>query len=86
MGILATATFRMNRLAGCPLMCDKDLKKEGRGSFDYRTDMISTLRVIKWHDNKAVTVVSTFGGVGALPTKSDGMANQKIMLTFLILI
>ena len=27
MGILATATFRMNRLAGCSLMSDKDLKK-----------------------------------------------------------
>ena len=46
MGILATATFRMNRLAGCHLMSNKDLKK-GRGSFDYRTDMNSTLRVVK---------------------------------------
>ena len=53
MGMLATATFRMNRLTGCPLMSDKDLKK-GRGSFDYRTDMNSTLHVVKWHDNKAV--------------------------------
>ena len=69
MGILATATFRMNGLARWPLMSDKDLKKEGRGSFDYRIDMNSTLRVVKWHNNKAVTVAPTFGGIGALSTK-----------------
>ena len=69
MGILATATFRMNRLTGCPLMSDKDFKKEGRWSFDYRTNMNLMLRVVKWHDNKAVTVASTFGGVGASLTK-----------------
>ena len=32
-GILATATFRSNRIGLCPLMSDKDLKSEGRGSF-----------------------------------------------------
>ena len=62
-GILATATFRMNRLAGYPLMSNKDLKKEGCRSFDYQTDMNSTLCVVKWRDNKAVTVSSTFGGI-----------------------
>ena len=77
MCILATATFRMNHLAGCPLMSDKDLKKEGRGSFDYRIDMNSTLRVVKWHDNKAVTVASTFGGVGASSTEKRWDTKSK---------
>ena len=36
MGILVTGTFRSNRLAGSS-MVEKDLKKQGRGSFDYRT-------------------------------------------------
>ena len=77
MGILATATFTMNRLAGCPLMSDKDLKKEGGGSFDYRTDMNLMLRIAKWHDNKAVTVAPTFGGIGALSTKKRWNAKSK---------
>ena len=38
-GILATATFRSNRIGLYPLMCDKHLKSEGRGSFDYRVDL-----------------------------------------------
>ena len=86
MGILATATFRINHLAGCPLMSDKDLKREGRGSFDYRIAMNSTLRVVKWHDNKAVTVASNLEELGLLRLKSEGMSNQKIMLTSLILV
>ena len=77
MGILATATFRMNRLAGCPLMSDKDFKKEGHWSVDYRTNMNLMLHVVKWHDNKAVTVASTFGGVGASSTKKRWDAKSK---------
>ena len=76
-GILATATFRINRLAGCPLMSDKNLKREGRGSFDYRIAMNSTLRVVKWHDNKAVTVASNFGGIGASSTKKRWDVKSK---------
>ena len=67
----------MNRLAGCPLMSDRDLKKEGRGSFDYQTDMNSTLRVAKWHDNKAVTFASTFGGIETSTTKNRWDAKSK---------
>ena len=39
-GILSTATFRTNRLKGCPIASDKELKKEGRGSYDYHSDVI----------------------------------------------
>ena len=41
-GILAIVMFRSNRIGLCPLMCDKDLKSEGRGSFDYRIDLNSS--------------------------------------------
>ena len=53
------------------------LKKEGRGSFDYRIDMNSTLRVVKWHDNKAVTVAFTFGGIGSSSTKNQWEDKSK---------
>ena len=41
-GILATAMLRSNIIGLCLLMCDKDLKSEGRGSFDYRIDLNSS--------------------------------------------
>ena len=59
-GILSTATFRTNRLKGCPIASDKELKKEGRGSYDYRSDVNSGVHVIKWHDHKCVHLASTF--------------------------
>ena len=51
MGILAAPTFRSNRIAGCPLMADRDLN--------------SLLRVLKGFDKKGAIVASTFSGVGA---------------------
>ena len=35
MGILATETFRSNRIGGCPFMWGKDVKTNGSGSFDF---------------------------------------------------
>ena len=57
------ATFRTNSLKGCPLASDKELKKEGHGFYDYRTDVNSGLYVVKWYDNKCVHLASTFSGV-----------------------
>ena len=39
LGFLVSATARSDRIGKCPLMTEKDLIKEGRGSYDYRTDM-----------------------------------------------
>ena len=41
-------------------MAEKDLKKEGRGSYDYRTDMGSGLVITKWFDSKCVYMCSTY--------------------------
>ena len=40
-GILVTATFRLNRIGHCPLTAERELKHQGRGSFDYRSDQNS---------------------------------------------
>ena len=76
-GILSTATFRTNRLKGCPIASDKELKKEGRGSYDYRSDVNSGVYVIKWHDHKCVHLASTFPGVGATGTLKRWEAKGK---------
>ena len=64
-GTRATATFCTNRLKNCPLATDKELKIQGRGSYDYRTDINSSLHIVKWCYNKCVHVASTISGIGA---------------------
>ena len=67
-GIFSTATFRTNCLNSCSLSTEKELKKQGRGSFDYRTDGNTGLHVVKWFDNKCVHLASTFSSVKAEKT------------------
>ena len=62
MDILALGTLRKNRIEGCPLLSDKDLKKRGRGSYDHRINGEGII-VVKWVDNKAVCLASTAGGI-----------------------
>ena len=46
LGILSTAAIRGNRIAGCPLKCEKDLKKEGHGSTFHRSDANSDIVLV----------------------------------------
>ena len=80
-GILATATFRSNRIGLYPLMCDKHLKSEGRGSFDYRVDLNSSLRMVKWYDNMAVVLGLTYSSVQSTTTNNDGMQKKRSIVT-----
>ena len=50
-------TIRINRMNNCPLPCEKDFRKGGRGSYDYRTHTHSKSIAVRWYDNKAVTLV-----------------------------
>jgi hypothetical protein len=61
----ATGTVRQNRKAGCPLMAEKELRKDGRGSFDYKS--ADGVVVCDWYDNKVVSVASNCHSV--LPAK-----------------
>lgn len=62
-GLLAVGTIRANRLHNCPLIANKDLEKEGRGSMDYRTDNNSCIIIAKWVDNRTMQLVSNFVGI-----------------------
>ena len=48
-----------NRARHCPLKEESELKKEGRGSYDYSIDANSGIRVVRWYDNKVVQLSST---------------------------
>ncbi|XP_048859480.1 piggyBac transposable element-derived protein 3-like [Brienomyrus brachyistius] len=71
-GIHCTGTVRSNRLPGVNLMCDAELKRTGRGSFEQKTAKVgeTTLHVVKWYDNRSVSLLSNY--IGAHPvTKVD---------------
>ena len=59
----ATCTVRANRSRKCPMLCEKDLKKKGRGSFDFRIDEDKSVLICEWYDNKMVTVASNVHSV-----------------------
>jgi len=56
-GILSIGTVRPNRLKGCPLPTEKNLKKEGRGAFSEKVGVVDgvSLSATVWFDNKTVT-------------------------------
>ncbi|XP_049782512.1 piggyBac transposable element-derived protein 2-like [Schistocerca cancellata] len=57
-GILDVGTVRPTRLKGCNLKADSELKKQGRGSHDYRTETERNIIALKWYDNKSVVLAS----------------------------
>ncbi len=59
-GMLAVGTLRQNRMKGCKLKSENDLKKEGRGSFDGAVDLNSGLTIVRWFDNKVVQLASNY--------------------------
>ncbi|KAH8018412.1 hypothetical protein HPB51_005825 [Rhipicephalus microplus] len=68
-GILASGTIRGNRLAGCVMKTDKEMKKEGRGSYDERVSQNDEVVLVRWQDNGTVNMASTHLGVGNIGTE-----------------
>lgn len=65
-GILACGTVCSNRLPGCSLQSNKEIKKAGRGTTDYKSNTTRGIIVVKWLDNNAVHVASNFVSVEPL--------------------
>lgn len=61
-GVQSIGTVRSNRIAGCVLANDKQLKSGERGKFDSRVDTNNNIVVTKWNDNKVVHVISNYKG------------------------
>uniref|UniRef100_A0A3B4X7W6 PiggyBac transposable element-derived protein domain-containing protein n=1 Tax=Seriola lalandi dorsalis TaxID=1841481 RepID=A0A3B4X7W6_SERLL len=61
-GIHYIGTVRMNRVKDTNMMDEKDLKKKGRGSWDFRVNQDNNI-IVRWCDNKAVNLLSSFIGI-----------------------
>ncbi|KAJ8348980.1 hypothetical protein SKAU_G00275690 [Synaphobranchus kaupii] len=79
-GIHCTGTVRGNRLPGVNLMCDAELKR--RGSFEQKIEKIgeTTLHVVKWYDNRSVTLLSDYTGAQPV-TEVDRWDRKRKMIT-----
>lgn len=58
-----TGTIRENRIPSSTLIDSKELKKKGRGCYDYMKITGSNIIFIKWNDNNIVTFCSNSKGV-----------------------
>lgn len=73
-GIHYIGTVRMNRVQDCNMMDEKELKKKGRGSMDFRVNQENII-IVRWFDNKAVNLLSSY--VGIEPTGSVKRWDRK---------
>ena len=64
-GFTATGTVRINRVKNASLRPIKEIERLERGASDVVTEKNSNLTLVRWKDNKVVTVPSTF--VGKMP-------------------
>ena len=62
-GILACGTVRTNRIQGRPLQSKKAMQKAGRGTMDYKSGAKFGVIIVKWFDNNAVHIASSYVGV-----------------------
>ncbi|KAK2725632.1 hypothetical protein QYM36_000211 [Artemia franciscana] len=56
-------TIRQNRLLGCKLMEEKEMKRFRMGNVDWRVEKSTEVCLVRWYDNKAVTLVSNYVAV-----------------------
>ncbi|KAK6183341.1 hypothetical protein SNE40_010841 [Patella caerulea] len=57
-----TGTINANRLNNAPLPSEKELKKEGRGHMSSVYETTNNLSLVRWLDNKCVTLISSYLG------------------------
>ena len=62
-GIHSLGVVRKNKLMGCCLKKAKDLKKESRGAMDSKVSKEKDIYVVRWFDNSAVSLASSYAGM-----------------------
>lgn len=81
-GIEYVGTVRASRLPGCTLKSDKAMKAEGRGSMDSLVEATHNIAAVKWFDNRAVQLVSSFAGMEPVDTvqRWDKRTKSKVTI------
>jgi hypothetical protein len=75
--ILCVGTVRSDRMGQCPLMNEAKMKKKGRGSFDWRVETDHNVALVRWHDGKAINLLSTYAAIDPQGTAKRWSAAEK---------
>ena len=62
-GIFAIATLRADCARGCDLTSEREMKKEGRSTFEEFVDKKNGVVISSWFDNRRVLMVSNHLGI-----------------------
>ncbi|KAH8025989.1 hypothetical protein HPB51_015294 [Rhipicephalus microplus] len=76
-GILATGTIRSNRLLGCQLKGEKEIRSDERGSIDIKVKEAGDFALVRWKDNNLVMVTSTQVCTGETKAVSRWSSSKK---------
>lgn len=80
--IYYVGTISSQKLKGCTLLSEEELKKRGRGSFDQKVEADSNIVVVRWFDCQTVDLVSSYAGIEPQSQVScwDIKEKKKIMV------
>ena len=69
-----------SRMKKCKLLSEKDVKKQGRGEFDFRVDIALNVVAVRWYDNKSINIVSLYVSIEPHHTvcRYDRSLKQKV--------
>ncbi|XP_066941424.1 piggyBac transposable element-derived protein 2-like [Macrobrachium rosenbergii] len=79
-GFGSLGTVRLNRVSGCNMPSDTQMKHLGRGTSVLQVTQMDDveLRVVKWYDNKGVTRLSNFAALEPQRTIQRWNSKEKI--------
>lgn len=75
--ILCLGTVRKDRMGNCELASEDELRKEGRGSKDWRVEKTKNVALVRWMDRKSINFVSTYACVEPEGTCKRWSASDK---------
>lgn len=77
-GLLSLGTVRASRLPGCQLKSDAELKKRGKGTYEYRTEQSTNVIALKWWGtNRPVYLASSYSSVHPLESVTSWSSSRK---------
>lgn len=67
----------------CPTKINKELERDGRGSYDFQFDEQKEISLVKWNDIKCVTVATNFDTVEPLANVLRWNKGKRIVYMYL---
>ena len=73
MSILSTATIKKDRMKGCDLPSENEMKKMSRGNLNLNSRLV----IVRWYDNKSLNVCSNYANPEPFSPVKMGSSQQE---------